>query len=220
MALLWGGMWSSCTLPSGPDWEREARLRVVCCPVISNSALAVWVGCSAGALSGGQKESHVLLLVAEKGTEIFLFIFILSLVCISSFFASWGTAFYFWFYFQPHWEAGGILELHGQNPEGSGILPGQQSGQPRAEPRGKSWVWNLALVGEGQTQPCCLPSCCERLPGLLPGGEGVWTQLKKRLLWLLLKPVLSSVSASGVLLSVHCASKSSESVSCVWVGVD
>lgn len=50
------------------------------------------------------------------------------------------TALYFWFDFQPHWEAGGILELHGQNPEGSGILPGQQSRQPRAEPCGRLWV--------------------------------------------------------------------------------
>lgn len=83
MTLLWGGMWSSCTFPSGPDWERKAGLRVVCCRIISTSALAAWVGCSAGALSGSQKESHVLL-VAEKGMEIFLFIFVLSLVCISS----------------------------------------------------------------------------------------------------------------------------------------
>lgn len=57
-----------------------------------------------------------------------------------------GHCFYFWFYFQPYWEAGGIFELHGQNPEGSGILPGQQSWQPGAEPCGRSWVWSLAWM--------------------------------------------------------------------------
>lgn len=34
---------------------------------------------------------------------------------------------------------------------------------------------------EGQKQPCCLLSCCERLTGLLPGEGGVWAQLKKLL---------------------------------------
>lgn len=74
--------------------------------------------------------------------------------------------------------------MHGQNPEGSGVLPGQQPGQPRAEPRGRSQIWTLAGVGEGwtdgQTDMCRLPSCCERLVGLLPGEKGVWTQLKKK----------------------------------------
>lgn len=41
--------------------------------------------------------------------------------------------------------------MHGQNPEGSGVLPGQQPGQPRAEPCGRLQIWKLAGVGEGQT---------------------------------------------------------------------
>lgn len=31
-----------------------------------------------------------------------------------------------------------------------------------------------------QTDMCCLPSCCKRLVGLLPGEKGVWAQLKKK----------------------------------------
>lgn len=60
--------------------ERRARLRIVCCSIISISALAVWVGYPAVALSAGRREFHYLLLAEEKGIEIFLVIFILSLV--------------------------------------------------------------------------------------------------------------------------------------------
>lgn len=84
--------------------ERRARLRIVCCSIISISALAVWVGYPAVALSAGRREFHYLLLAEEKGIEIFLVIFILSLVrcflAILFFFSSsWDTTFYFWFYF-------------------------------------------------------------------------------------------------------------------------
>lgn len=74
------GRAASSTFPSGPDWERKARLQVVCCSIINTCALAVWIGYSAVALSGGKRESHGLLLVEEKGIVIFPVIFILSLV--------------------------------------------------------------------------------------------------------------------------------------------
>lgn len=35
-----------------------------------------------------------------------------------------------------------------------------------------------------QTDMCCLPSCCKRLVGLLPGEKGVWAQLRKCSFWL------------------------------------
>lgn len=52
----------------------------MCCSIISTSALAVWVGYPAVALSAGRREFHYLLLAEEKGIEISLTIFILSLV--------------------------------------------------------------------------------------------------------------------------------------------
>lgn len=80
MALVWVGMCSSLCFPIRACLERKARLRIVCCSIISISALAVWVGYPAVALSAGRREFHYLLLAEEKGIEIFLVIFILSLV--------------------------------------------------------------------------------------------------------------------------------------------
>lgn len=63
----------------GPSlgWEK-ARLRVVCCSVVSTSALAAWLLYSAVALSGGKRESHDDLLVEEKGIEMLNFGLMLS----------------------------------------------------------------------------------------------------------------------------------------------
>lgn len=52
----------------------------MCCSIISIPALAVWIGYSAVALSAGRREFHDLLLAEGKGIEIFLVIFIPSLV--------------------------------------------------------------------------------------------------------------------------------------------
>lgn len=67
-------------LPSHQGLTGRGRQgRVVCCSVISTPPVGVWIGYSAAALSGSKREYHDLLLVEEKGIEIFL-VFIRSLV--------------------------------------------------------------------------------------------------------------------------------------------